>query len=102
MRVTGANVLVKKISDKLSGGLFIPAIGNMGYCYVEVIAAGPGAYHLPSDHHIPMQVKVGDRTLVNQGVMEEYEYKDKDGNKQTVYFVPSVECTMILEDGEEI
>ena len=29
MRVQGANVLVKKINDKVAGSIFIPSFGNM-------------------------------------------------------------------------
>ena len=101
MRVQGANVLVKKINDKVAGSIFIPSFGNMGYCYCEVVAVGKGAYFMPKDELIPLQVKVGDRTLINQGVMEEYEIV-KDGEKQTYYWVPSVECTMVLDDTEGI
>ena len=101
MRVQGANVLVKKISDKVAGSIFIPSFGNMGYCYCEVVAVGKGAYFMPKDELIPLQVKVGDRTLVNQGVMEEYEIV-KDGEKQTYYWVPAVECTMVLDDNEGV
>lgn len=101
MRVQGANVLVKKINDKVAGSIFIPSFGNMGYCYCEVVAVGKGAYFMPKDELIPLQIKVGDRTLINQGVMEEYEIV-KDGEKQTYYWVPSVECTMVLDDTEGI
>lgn len=101
MRVQGANVLVKKINDKVAGSIFIPSFGNMGYCYCEVVAVGKGAYFMPKDELIPLQVKVGDRTLINQGVMEEYEIV-KDGEKQTYYWVPSVECTMVLDDNEGV
>lgn len=101
MRVQGANVLVKKINDKLAGSIFIPSFGNMGYCYCEVVAVGKGAYFMPKDELIPLQIKVGDRTLINQGVMEEYEIV-KNGEKQTYYWVPSVECTMVLDDTEGI
>lgn len=101
MRVQGANVLVKKINDKVAGSIFIPSFGNMGYCYCEVVAVGKGAYFMPKDELIPLQIKVGDRTLINQGVMEEYEIV-KNGEKQTYYWVPSVECTMVLDDTEGI
>ena len=101
MRVQGANVLVKKINDKVAGSIFIPSFGNMGYCYCEVVAVGKGAYFMPKDELIPLQIKVGDRTLINQGVMEEYEIV-KDGKKQTYYWVPNVECTMVLDDTEGI
>lgn len=101
MRVQGANVLVKKINDKVAGSIFIPSFGNMGYCYCEVVAVGKGAYFMPKDELIPLQIKVGDRTLINQGVMEEYEIV-KDGKKQTYYWVPCVECTMVLDDTEGI
>ena len=101
MRVQGANVLVKKINDKVAGSIFIPSFGNMGYCYCEVVAVGKGAYFMPKDELIPLQIKVGDRTLINQGVMEEYEIV-KDGKKQSYYWVPSVECTMVLDDTEGI
>ena len=101
MRVQGANVLVKKINDKVAGNIFIPSFGNMGYCYCEVIAVGKGAYFMPKDELIPLQIKVGDRTLINQGVMEEYEIV-KDGEKQTYYWAPGVECTMVLDDTEGI
>ena len=101
MRVQGANVLVKKLNDKVAGSIFIPAGINMGYCYCEVVAVGKGAYFMPKDELIPLQIKVGDRTLINQGVMEEYEFV-KDGEKQTYYWVPSVECTMVLDDTEGI
>ena len=101
MRVQGANVLVKKINDKVAGSIFIPSFGNMGYCYCEVVAVGKGAYFMPKDELIPLQIKVGDRTLINQGVMEEYEIV-KDDKKQTYYWVPSVECTMVLDDTEGI
>lgn len=101
MRVQGANVLVKKINDKVAGSIFIPSFGNMGYCYCEVVAVGKGAYFMPKDELIPLQIKVGDRTLINQGVMEEYEIV-KDGKKQTYYWVPAVECTMVLDDTEGI
>ena len=101
MRVQGANVLVKKINDKVAGSIFIPSFGNMGYCYCEVVAVGKGAYFMPKDELIPLQIKVGDRTLINQGVMEEYEIV-KNSKKQTYYWVPSVECTMVLDDTEGI
>lgn len=101
MRVQGANVLVKKINDKVAGSIFIPSFGNMGYCYCEVVAVGKGAYFMPKDELIPLQIKVGDRTLINQGVMEEYEIV-KNSEKQTYYWVPSVECTMVLDDTEGI
>ena len=101
MRVQGANVLVKKINDKVAGSIFIPSFGNMGYCYCEVVAVGKGAYFMPKDELIPLQIKVGDRTLINQGVMEEYEIVI-DGEKQTYYWVPGVECTMVLDDTEGI
>lgn len=101
MKVQGANVLVKKINDKVAGTIFIPSFGNMGYCYCEVVAVGKGAYFMPKDELIPLQIKVGDRTLINQGVMEEYEIV-KDGEKQIYYWVPSVECTMVLDDNEGV
>ena len=92
MRVQGANVLVKKINDKVAGSIFIPSFGNMGYCYCEVVAVGKGAYFMPKDELIPLQIKVGDRTLINQGVMEEYEIvKNRQiGSKGNyVYFIVS-------------
>ena len=101
MKVQGANVIVKKINDKVAGSIFIPSFGNMGYCYCEVVAVGKGAYFMPNDSTIPMQVKVGDRTLINQGVLEEYEIV-KDGVKGTYYWVPAVECTMILDPNEGV
>lgn len=101
MRVVGHNILVKKLTEKI-GGIFVTAYGNLGYCHCEVVAVGTPAYHMPSDSYMPMNVKVGDRTLINQGVMEEYIIQNKDGVKETFYWVPAVEATMILADNEDI
>lgn len=101
MRLVGHNVLVKKLTEKI-GGIFVTAYGNLGYCHCEIVAVGDPAYHMPSDSYIPLHVKVGDRTLINQGVMEEYKIVNKDGETNTYYWVPAVECTMILDENEDI
>ena len=101
MRVQGDAVLVKKINEKVGGSIFIPSFGNMGYCYCEIVAAGKGRYAPKVGKFIPMQVKVGDRTLINQGVLEEYEIV-KDGKKETYYWCSSVECLGVFEENEAI
>jgi co-chaperonin GroES (HSP10) len=101
MKLNEDKVLLTIEKNKTAGGIFIPSVGNLGYKECKVMAVGPGRYNPYVDKVIPVDIKVGDRVLVNQGVLAELPIS-KNGTKITYYVVPASECVGPLDDDETI
>lgn len=67
----------------------------------KVVAVGPGRYNPYVDKTIPVGVNVGDRILVNQGVLAKLPIS-KAGKKVKWCVIPASECIGPLEDDETI
>lgn len=107
MKLTSNYVLVKKDeSGKTPGGIFIPEIGTIPMQLGTVVEVGPGKYNPMFDKRVPVEVKVGDRVIFNPGVAIELNITQKNENgvatKVKLLQIPDNECSVILEDNEEI
>lgn len=82
-------------------GILIPGVGNLGYMECKVIGVGPGRYNPYVDKTIDHGFAVGDRVLINQGVLAKLPIT-KAGKKVKWSVVPASECIGPLEDDETI
>jgi len=101
MKLNEDKILVEAISEKTIGGIFIPSVGNLGYQECKVVQVGPGRYNPYADKIIPHGFSVGDRVLVNQGVLATLPIT-KGGKKVKYCVVPASECIGPLDDDESI
>lgn len=107
MKLTSNYVLVKKDeSGKTAGGIYIPEIGTIPMQLGTVVQVGPGKYNPMFDKRVPIEVNIGDRVIFNPGVAIEINItqKDEKGNSTKVKLLqlPDNECSVVLEDNEEI
>lgn len=101
MKLNEDKILVEPITEKTIGGILVPGIGNLGYMECKVIGVGPGRYNPYVDKVIPHGIKVGDRVLVNQGVIAKLPLT-VDGKKVKWSVIPASECIGPLEENETI
>lgn len=92
-----SNLLLKRLLVELS---FL-ALAICGYMECKVIGVGPGRYNPYVDKTIPTGISVGDRVLINQGVIAKLPIT-KAGKKVKWSVVPASECIGPLEDDETI
>lgn len=107
MKLTSNYVLVKKDeSGKTAGGIYIPEIGTVPMQLGTVVQIGPGKYNPMFDKRIPIEVKVGDRVIFNPGVAIEINITQKNeagvATKVKLLQLPDTECSVILENNEEV
>lgn len=72
-----------------------------GYQECTVVEVGPGRYNPYADKIIPTGLAVGDRVLINQGVLAKLPIK-KNGKTVKWCVVPATECIGPLSDDESI
>lgn len=104
MKVLDDKLIVRNLTKKTAGGLVIPGM-LVAYTMYEVVAAGPGHYDKRGCSVSPMEVKVGDRVLINYGSCKEIEGKtvNVDGVDEQLYLVDTAEeCIMVLDEDETI
>jgi len=101
MKLNEDKILVEPVTEKTVGGIVIPGIGNMGYMECKVLGVGPGRYNPYADKVVPHGIAVGDRVLINQGVIAKLPIT-KAGKKVKWSIVPASECIGPLEDDETI
>jgi co-chaperonin GroES (HSP10) len=93
--------LLNLLLKRLSAGILVPGIGNLGYMECRVVDVGPGRYNPYVDKVIPHGIQKGDRVLVNQGVIAKLPLT-VDGKKVKWSVVPASECIGPLDDNETV
>lgn len=93
--------LLNLLLKRLSAGILVPGIGNLGYMECKVIDVGPGRYNPYVDKVIPHGLAKGDRVLVNQGVIAKLPLT-VDGKKVKWSVVPASECIGPLDENETV
>jgi co-chaperonin GroES (HSP10) len=93
--------LLNLLLKRLSAGILVPGIGNLGYMECKVVDVGPGRYNPYVDKVIPHGIQKGDRVLVNQGVIAKLPLT-VDGKKVKWSVVPASECIGPLDDNETV
>ena len=93
--------LLNLLLKRLSAGILVPGIGNLGYMECKVVDVGPGRYNPYVDKVIPHGIKKGDRVLVNQGVIAKLPLT-VDGKKVKWSVVPASECIGPLDENETV
>jgi co-chaperonin GroES (HSP10) len=99
MILTQDKILLEIAEEKTTGGIFIPE-KKQGTRSFKVVAVGPGRYNPMTGNFKPVQVKVGDRVVVDTTVAPEISIV-KNGVKSKYYIIPEKEIQYILEDGED-
>ena len=93
--------LLNLLLKRLSAGILVPGIGNLGYMECKVADVGPGRYNPYVDKVIPHGLAKGDRVLVNQGVIAKLPLT-VDGKKVKWSVVPAAECIGPLDENETV
>jgi co-chaperonin GroES (HSP10) len=93
--------LLNLLLKRLSAGILVPGIGNLGYMECKVVDVGPGRYNPYVDKVIPHGIQKGDRVLVNQGVIAKLPLT-VDGKKVKWSVVPASECIGPLDENETV
>lgn len=93
--------LLNLLLKRLSAGILVPGIGNLGYMECKVVDVGPGRYNPYVDKVIPHGLAKGDRVLVNQGVIAKLPLT-VDGKKVKWSVVPASECIGPLDENETV
>ena len=93
--------LLNLLLKRLSVGILVPGIGNLGYMECKVVDVGPGRYNPYVDKVIPHGIQKGDRVLVNQGVIAKLPLT-VDGKKVKWSVVPASECIGPLDENETV
>ena len=93
--------LLNLLLKRLSAGILVPGIGNLGYMECRVVDVGPGRYNPYVDKVIPHGINKGDRVLVNQGVIAKLPLT-VDGKKVKWSVVPASECIGPLDENETV
>ena len=93
--------LLNLLLKRLSAGILVPGIGNLGYMECKVVDIGPGRYNPYVDKVIPHGFAKGDRVLVNQGVIAKLPLT-VDGKKVKWSVVPASECIGPLDENETV
>lgn len=102
MKLTGDKVLLKNITEKTVGGIFLPQFGKIPYSLYEVVAIGPGWYSPQLNKNLPNDIRIGDRVLANCGVAKEINIS-KNGQKVKYFLLDNTEeCAIILDEDEDI
>lgn len=101
MKLNEDKILVEPISEKVVGGIVIPGVGNIGYKEYKVVQVGPGRYNPYVDKVIPHGFSIGDRVLINQGVVATLPLS-KAGKKVKYSVVPASECIGPLDEDETV
>lgn len=104
MKLLDDKIIVRNLTKKTAGGLVIPGM-LVAYTMYEIVAVGPGHYDKRGCSITPMEVKVGDRVLINYGSCKEIEGKtiNVNGIDEHIYLVDTAEeCIMVLDDDETI
>lgn len=104
MRVTDDKLIVRNLTKKTAGGIVMSGM-VIAYTMYEIVACGPGHYHRQSGTVFPMEVKPGDRVLINYGSCTPLGEKIKlpDGTEDDLFLVPTAEeVVMVLDDDETI
>jgi co-chaperonin GroES (HSP10) len=100
MQLLDDKMLLKSLMDKTAGGLYIPGVVQIAYSMFEIVDLGKGHYDKRVGKVIPLPygLKVGDRVLVNVGVLNKVNI-----NGETYYTCPNAEeAILILDDDERI
>lgn len=104
MKLLDDKIVVRNLTKKTAGGLIIPGM-LVAYTMYEIVATGPGHYDKRSGTVTPMEVKVGDKVLINYGSCKEIEGKTVNvgGVDEKLYLVDTAEeCIMVLDEDETI
>lgn len=100
MQLLDDKMLLKSLMDKTAGGLYIPGVVQIAYSMFEIVDLGKGHYDKRVGKVVPLPygLKVGDRVLVNVGVLNKVNI-----NGETYYICPNAEeAILILDDDERI
>ena len=100
MQLLDDKMLLKSLMDKTAGGLYIPGVVQIAYSMFEIVDLGKGHYDKRVGKVIPLPygLKVGDRVLVNVGVLNKVNISG-----ETYYTCPNAEeAILILDDDERI
>lgn len=96
MKLLDDMMLVKNLTTKTAGGLYIPQIAQIAYSMFEIVELGPGHYDKRSGKVLPLPVKVGDKVLVNIGVCKPVKI-----NGESYFTVPNAEEAIVILDEDE-
>lgn len=97
-------IILRSLTQKTAGGIVIPGM-LVAYTMYEIVAVGPGHYDKRTATIQPLEVKPGDRVLVNYGSCKEIDAKtiQVDGQEEKLYLCDTAEeCIIVLDDDESI
>lgn len=100
MKILDDKMLLRSLMDKTAGGLYIPGMVQIAYSMFEIVNMGKGHFdkRIGKVKPLPKGLKVGDRVLVNIGVLNPINI-----NGEKLYVCPNAEeAILILEEGETI
>jgi co-chaperonin GroES (HSP10) len=100
MKILDDKMILRNLTTETASGLIIPGVVQIAYSMFEIVNIGEGHYDKRIDRvkPLPKGLKVGDRVLVNIGVLKSIKIK---GEK--LYVCPNAEeAILILDDDETI
>lgn len=98
MKLPDDRMLLRSLMDKTAGGLYIPGMVQIAYSMFEVVKIGEGHYDKRVGKVVPLPkgLKVGDRVLVNIGVLKQVTV-----NGEKLYVSPNAEEAILILDEDE-
>lgn len=99
MRIVDDKIAIKVEKKAQIKGIYIPSEHKtIGLVEGTVAVIGPGRYY-PDGQRRPVNVKVGDRVVINNIAALHLKY-EKDGNQEEYWICKEPEIVVVLEEGE--
>jgi co-chaperonin GroES (HSP10) len=98
MKILDDKMILRNLTTETAGGLYIPGIVQIAYSMFEIVNLGEGHFdkRVGRVKPLPKGLKVGDRVLVNVGVLKPIKIK---GEK--LYVCPNAEEAILILDDDE-
>lgn len=100
MKLLDDRMILRNLTVKSAGGLYIPGIAQIAYSMFEIVNLGEGHFDKRVGKVVPLPkgLKVGDRVLANIGALKPIEY-----HGEQLFLCPNAEeAILILDEGETI
>lgn len=102
MKLDNDKVILKVLTQTTSGGLFMPGYKEgLPFLACEVVETGPGIWNEYKNKYAPMDIKVGDKVVVNILSTRDISSSKYKGDKYVIVETAE-ECCIKLDEGEEI
>jgi len=98
MKLLDDRMILRNLTTQSAGGLYIPGIVQIAYSMFEIVNLGEGHYdkRIGKVKPLPKGLKVGDRVLVNVGVLTPVKI-----NGEKLYVCPNAEEAILILDEDE-